>query len=167
MSNFAPTTAPAGSEEKVAVLCERVRLGLPLFHPLDNHERLAQRLMNADEYRGTVDRNIFARGDGHFSVKCSRGGKQVYVGFFASIGEAAAARDSFEATHQKPPKKPRKRATGADRYIYPQGRQRRRFMVKVTRGSTYHYVGTFGSFEEAVEARDAWLRQNGELAEAS
>ena len=34
-----PTSAPAGSEEKIAVMEERVRLGLPLFHPGDNPER--------------------------------------------------------------------------------------------------------------------------------
>ncbi len=30
-----PTSAPPGSPEKVATLCERARLGVDLWHPLD------------------------------------------------------------------------------------------------------------------------------------
>lgn len=32
---FAPTDALPGTEEKIEVLCERIRLGLPLWHPSD------------------------------------------------------------------------------------------------------------------------------------
>lgn len=32
---FKPTTAPAGSPEKIQTLAERVERGLPLWHPLD------------------------------------------------------------------------------------------------------------------------------------
>jgi len=32
---FVPTDAPAGSKKKLEVLAERVRKGLPLWHPLD------------------------------------------------------------------------------------------------------------------------------------
>lgn len=34
-SEFCPTDAPAGSSAKVEVLAERVRKGLPLWHPED------------------------------------------------------------------------------------------------------------------------------------
>ena len=34
-TDFEPTSAPGGSDEKVRVLAERVRRGLPLHHPLD------------------------------------------------------------------------------------------------------------------------------------
>lgn len=33
--DFVPTAAPAGSMEKIELLAERVRLGLPLWHPED------------------------------------------------------------------------------------------------------------------------------------
>jgi hypothetical protein len=33
--DFAPTDAPAGSRAKIEVLAERVRLGVPLWHPSD------------------------------------------------------------------------------------------------------------------------------------
>lgn len=33
--DFAPTDAPAGSEEKIAVLRQRVELGMPLWHEED------------------------------------------------------------------------------------------------------------------------------------
>lgn len=33
--DFIPTTAAAGSSEKIAVLAQRVQLGLPLWHPND------------------------------------------------------------------------------------------------------------------------------------
>lgn len=35
---FVPTEAPAGSRAKVEVLAERVRKGLPLWHPLDRSD---------------------------------------------------------------------------------------------------------------------------------
>lgn len=35
---FVPTDAPAGSRAKLAVLAERVRKGLPLWHPLDRSD---------------------------------------------------------------------------------------------------------------------------------
>jgi hypothetical protein len=34
-NEFRPTTAPAGSPEKIQVLAYRVERGLPLWHPLD------------------------------------------------------------------------------------------------------------------------------------
>ncbi len=34
-NDFCPTAAPAGSSQKLAVLAERVALGLPLWHPED------------------------------------------------------------------------------------------------------------------------------------
>ena len=33
--NFSPTTAPAGSDEKIETLRRRVELGLPLWHDAD------------------------------------------------------------------------------------------------------------------------------------
>jgi len=35
---FKPTDAPAGSPRKLEVLAERVRKGLPLWHPLDRSD---------------------------------------------------------------------------------------------------------------------------------
>lgn len=35
---FRPTDAPAGSPTKLEVLAERVRKGLPLWHPLDRSD---------------------------------------------------------------------------------------------------------------------------------
>ncbi len=35
---FVPTDAPAGSKKKLEVLAERVRKGLPLWHPLDRSD---------------------------------------------------------------------------------------------------------------------------------
>ncbi len=35
---FQPTDAPAGSSRKLEVLAERVRKGLPLWHPLDRSD---------------------------------------------------------------------------------------------------------------------------------
>lgn len=34
-TSFLPTEAPPGSPEKVAILAERLRRGLPLWHPAD------------------------------------------------------------------------------------------------------------------------------------
>lgn len=36
--DFTPTTAPAGSAEKLDVLARRVALGLPLWHPEDRSD---------------------------------------------------------------------------------------------------------------------------------
>ncbi len=36
--DFVPTTAPAGSDEKIAILARRIELGLPLWHPLDRSD---------------------------------------------------------------------------------------------------------------------------------
>jgi len=36
--DFLPTDAPAGSRAKLEVLAERVRKGLPLWHPLDRND---------------------------------------------------------------------------------------------------------------------------------
>jgi hypothetical protein len=36
---FDSTPAPPGSDEKLAILAERVRLGLPLWHPRDRTDR--------------------------------------------------------------------------------------------------------------------------------
>ena len=33
--DFSPTSAPAGSREKLDVLAERVQMGVPLWHPED------------------------------------------------------------------------------------------------------------------------------------
>jgi len=35
---FQPTEAPAGSREKLHVLADRVRRGLPLWHPMDRND---------------------------------------------------------------------------------------------------------------------------------
>ena len=35
-SDFVPTTAPAGSRQKIDVLAERIQRGLPLWHPQDS-----------------------------------------------------------------------------------------------------------------------------------
>jgi len=35
---FRPTEAPAGSQEKLEILAERVRRGLPLWHPSDRND---------------------------------------------------------------------------------------------------------------------------------
>jgi hypothetical protein len=37
-SEFVPTTAPAGSPEKLEILAERVRQGYPLWHEEDRHD---------------------------------------------------------------------------------------------------------------------------------
>jgi hypothetical protein len=34
-AEFRPTEAPAGSVEKLGVLAERIKKGLPLWHPMD------------------------------------------------------------------------------------------------------------------------------------
>lgn len=36
--DFRPTDAPAGSKMKLEVLAERVRKGVPLWHPLDRSD---------------------------------------------------------------------------------------------------------------------------------
>jgi hypothetical protein len=38
---FGSTQAVPGSDEKLAVLAERIRQGLPLWHPADRNHRLA------------------------------------------------------------------------------------------------------------------------------
>ncbi len=35
---FVPTDAPAGSKSKLEVMAERVRRGMPLWHPDDRHD---------------------------------------------------------------------------------------------------------------------------------
>lgn len=37
-SDFRPTSAPAGSAEKIAILARRVELGLPLWHSDDRSD---------------------------------------------------------------------------------------------------------------------------------
>jgi hypothetical protein len=37
--HFDSTQALPGSDEKLSILAERVRLGLPLWHPSDRHDR--------------------------------------------------------------------------------------------------------------------------------
>lgn len=36
--DFVPTDAPAGSRAKIEILAERVRKGLPLWHPMDRND---------------------------------------------------------------------------------------------------------------------------------
>ncbi|MFM8577199.1 MAG: hypothetical protein ACKOCN_00105 [Planctomycetaceae bacterium] len=43
-ADFNPTTAPAGSRQKIYVLAERIERGLPLWHPEDSTETAGQLL---------------------------------------------------------------------------------------------------------------------------
>lgn len=36
--DYVPTSAPAGSSEKIEVLARRIALGLPLWHPNDRND---------------------------------------------------------------------------------------------------------------------------------
>ena len=38
---FIPTTAPAGSKQKIDILAERIQRGMPLWHPEDTTETAA------------------------------------------------------------------------------------------------------------------------------
>lgn len=51
-SSSAPTRHPPGTRDKVEVMCERARLGLPLFHPHDATD---------DDYRKCFRRPVYAR----------------------------------------------------------------------------------------------------------
>lgn len=43
LQNFPPTSALAGSEEKIRVMAERALAGLPLFHPHDEIRKISQK----------------------------------------------------------------------------------------------------------------------------
>lgn len=45
---FVPTTAPAGSKQKLDILAERIQRGMPLWHPEDSTESAAN-LVGASE----------------------------------------------------------------------------------------------------------------------
>ena len=36
--DFVPTTAPAGSKQKITLLADRIQRGMPLWHPEDSTE---------------------------------------------------------------------------------------------------------------------------------
>jgi len=40
-TEFIPTTAPAGSKQKIDILAERIQRGMPLWHPEDSTESSA------------------------------------------------------------------------------------------------------------------------------
>jgi hypothetical protein len=46
-ADFIPTTAPAGTRQKIDVLAERIERGLPLWHPEDSTETAGQLLVSA------------------------------------------------------------------------------------------------------------------------
>ncbi len=105
-----PTQAEAGSEVKVAVMEERARLGLPLFHPGDNPRRV----------------------------------------------------QGMDIVSHKVKNKPR--STRPGRYICrTRNGKYRGWVVRVMRQGFVHHVGHYKTFEAAVEARDAFLRERGEL----
>ncbi|RLS30987.1 MAG: hypothetical protein DWH79_09820 [Planctomycetota bacterium] len=48
---FAPTSAPAGSRQKLDILAERIQRGMPLWHPEDSTETSASMLVGAGDDR--------------------------------------------------------------------------------------------------------------------
>jgi predicted pyridoxine 5'-phosphate oxidase superfamily flavin-nucleotide-binding protein len=45
---FTPTTAPAGSREKIHILAERIQRGMPLWHPEDSTDNPVGELVAAE-----------------------------------------------------------------------------------------------------------------------
>ena len=45
--DFAPTSAPAGSKQKIDILAERIQRGMPLWHPEDSTDSTAGLLVGA------------------------------------------------------------------------------------------------------------------------
>jgi hypothetical protein len=50
-ASFPPTKALPGSSEKLEILCERVRRGLPLWHPEDRRFYAAETPLSLAEHR--------------------------------------------------------------------------------------------------------------------
>ncbi len=50
-SEFTPTSAPAGSRQKLDILAERIQRGMPLWHPEDSTETSASLLVGAGDNR--------------------------------------------------------------------------------------------------------------------
>ena len=48
-TEFIPTTAPAGSKQKIDILAERIQRGMPLWHPEDSTESSALVGAGADD----------------------------------------------------------------------------------------------------------------------
>ncbi len=48
---FIPTSAPAGSRQKLDILAERIQRGMPLWHPEDSTETSAALLVGAGDER--------------------------------------------------------------------------------------------------------------------
>jgi hypothetical protein len=47
-AEFAPTTAPAGSKQKIDILADRIQRGMPLWHPEDSTESSAVAVADDD-----------------------------------------------------------------------------------------------------------------------
>jgi hypothetical protein len=45
--DFIPTSAPAGSKQKIDILAERIQRGMPLWHPEDSTDTTAGLLVGA------------------------------------------------------------------------------------------------------------------------
>ena len=47
LDDFSPTSAPAGSRQKIDILAERIQRGMPLWHPEDSTDSTAGLLVGA------------------------------------------------------------------------------------------------------------------------
>lgn len=97
--NGLPTSAPAGSEEKVRIMMIRARLRLPLFHPLDASEKVDQPgnvgHTKPSKKRSTRPNRYIRKHKGAFQVCVERQGFLHYLGRYKTFEDAVAARDAF------------------------------------------------------------------------
>lgn len=49
--DFSPTSAPAGSKQKIDILAERIQRGMPLWHPEDSTESSTAMLVGSGDER--------------------------------------------------------------------------------------------------------------------
>ena len=90
-----------------------------------------------------------------YQVRATKDGKQQNVGSFPTQEEAVVARDAF--MRGETVIKPAVKEGAHGKHIYYDKRYNK-YQVQVTKDGKLHHVGSFPTPEEAVVARDAYLR---------
>jgi hypothetical protein len=94
-----------------------------------------------------------------YVVQVCKDGKQQNVGTFPTQEEAVIARDAYlRGETVIKPAVVRKEREGAHGKYITYDKRRNKYVVQVWKDGKLHYVGTFPTQEEAVVARDAYLR---------
>jgi hypothetical protein len=105
---------------------------------------------------GDHDKYItYDKANNRHNVSVCEDGKQQYVGYFPTQEEAVVARDAFLRGETVIKSDVKESAHGKHIYYH---KASKKYKVQATKDGKRHYVGRFPTQEEAVVARDAYLK---------